>query len=307
MVTEARLRCYVSDESMFQYYFGDFEIGRKYNSPLRKDPKPSFQITEKGGALLWFDFGLGKKVRPDGLGFVQELFDVSREEAVKIVWNDFVTLRVTLPKKKRSLNISLPYDLYQHALTQKELEYWQRHCIELPLLERFQVAGLEGLYRHGDLVWKSTDTEPAYVYNFSKDVFKVYRPLSEDRFRGQNNGLTIEGYDQLPRSGSRLFISSSLKDSIVLTSLGYNSCNPPGETNIKALFSKASEFNQRFDEVIVFFDNDKPGIAAAGRVAKETGWKSIVLPKNLAKDPSDVIKKFGNRFVLSETLRNLAP
>lgn len=306
-ITEARLRYYVSDESIYAYYFRDFEIGRKYHSPFRRDPKPSFMIREDGGRLWWIDFGLSRTARPDAIGFVSELYGIDRRQAVERIWGDFMERGATVAKRKRSLNIALPYDVAMGDLEDFELRFWESHCIEKPLLDRFSVKGLRGLYRHGSLMWTSTSTEPAYVYIFAKDVYKVYRPLSEDRFRGQGNGSVLEGYKQLPATGRHLFVTSSMKDTLVLTSLGYCAVAPSSENSMNALLGKARELNSRFSDIHILFDNDPPGIRAARRLGHLTSWKTVFLPKDLAKDPADVVKKYGNRFVLSELLRTFVP
>lgn len=306
MISEARLKCYVSDESIYLYYFGEFEIGRKYNSPLRRDPRPSFIIQQHQGSLLWTDFGLGKTVRPDAIGFVQVLKDMTRDEAVRTIWEDFMHKGVRVRRQPLSMNIGLPYELTSRDMQEFELDYWLRHCIEEPLLDRFNVKAVDALYRHGSKVLTSTKREPSYVYLFDKDIYKIYRPLSEDRFRGQGNGDIVEGYAQLPKSGRSLIISSSMKDTLVLTSLGYNACNPPGETNLRAVLARARELNARFNNIQILFDNDGPGIRSAYRLSGLTGWRPIFLPKEVAKDPADVVKKYGNRFVLSHILRRFA-
>jgi len=305
-MNEMRLRFFVSDEEVYQHYFGDFELGKKYNSPLRRDPKPSFLIQMHEGCMLWKDFGLSQKTRPDAIGFVQELFQEERKQAVKRIWDDFMRNGVSVKSVKRSLNIGLPYDLVTHELTSSELRYWAMHCIEKPLLDRYGIKGLTELQRHGGVVWKSTPEEPAYVYPFVKDTFKIYRPLSQDRFRGQNNGMTIEGYAQLPATGTSLIVTSSMKDVLVLTSLGYNAIAPPGESNIRSVLEKARELNARFHRIYILFDNDGPGISAANRLHRHTNWPRIFLPKEVAKDPADVIKKYGNRFVLSRIMAKFA-
>lgn len=308
MITETRLKFYVSEESIFRYYFGEFEIGKKYNSPLRRDPRPSFMINVHEGRLYWKDFGLTSDVSADAIGFVAELNNETRKAAVRRIWHDFMHNKPNLTKKAdKSLNIGLPYDLVTHDLTSFELRYWEQHCIEQPLLDRFNIKGVESLSRHGKLMWRSTAFEPAYAYMFDRDTFKIYRPKSEDKFRGQNNGSVIEGYAQLPATGDCLIITSSMKDTLVLTSLGYAAAAPSGETNIRALFERAREFNARFSNVVILFDNDSPGIRAATRVSHATNWRKIFLPRELAKDPADVVKKFGNRFVLSQILARFVP
>lgn len=305
MRTERRLRCYVEDEEIYLFYFGDFEIGQKYNSPFRRDPRPSFKIDDHEGFLFWKDFGLTSPTGADAIAFVQQLHGLTRQGAVDLIWHDFIEGLPSLPKRQRKLNIALPLDVYPRELESFELAYWHEHCIELGLLCRFGIRGVGSVYQHGKLLWASTPEEPIFYYDF-EGPYKLYRPKSEQRFRGSGNGDVIEGYKQLPATGRNLVITSSMKDTLVLTSLGYNACNPSSETNLRALKGKARELNERFSVIHILFDNDKPGIKSAQTLAKLTGWKPIYIPNNVAKDPADVVKKYGNRFVLSNILRSFA-
>lgn len=302
MITEQRLRFYVSDETIFHYYFGDFEIGTKYSSPLRRDPKPSFVISEYEGRLFWKDFGIEDIERHDAIGFVQQKFKISRKEAVLQIWNDFLAGGASVPTRKRSLNIGLPYDMYHRDLEPEELKYWKKHCIDEHVLRFFSVRGLDGLYRHGKELWTSTRDDPAYVYLFGPHSYKIYRPLSVDRFRSQGVSDVLEGYAQLPMWGRKLIITSSFKDAIVLSTLGYPACAPSSESASKALLAKARELGSRFQDIYILYDNDAPGIRAALSIAKATGWRPVFIPREYGKDPAEVVLKSSNRFLLNKIL-----
>ncbi len=306
MRTERRLRNYVEDEEIYLLYFGEFELGTKYHSPFRRDPRPSFKIDDHKGLLYWKDFGLTSPAGSDALAFVQQLYGVDRQGAVNIVWRDFLEDSPTLPKRKRTLNISLPMDVRCRELRDFELSYWQEHCVERELLGKFNIKGVASIHKHGNLLWESTPAEPMFYYDFG-GPYKIYRPKSENRFLGSGNGDIIEGYAQLPNTGRSLIVTSSMKDAIVLTSLGYSACSPASETNLRAVKARAREFNERFSAIYVLFDNDAPGRKAAKALTNITGWTAIFIPKEVAKDPADVVKKFGNRFALSNFLRKFVP
>jgi len=53
-VTEERIKFYLKDEQIYQYYFGDIELGKKYHSPIReKDPNPSLVFMVYDGKVFF--------------------------------------------------------------------------------------------------------------------------------------------------------------------------------------------------------------------------------------------------------------
>ena len=50
---------------------------------------------------------------------------------------------------------------------------------------------------------------------------------------------------------------------------------------------------KRFDNIIVYYNNDLPGIKAAKLMNEEHGISYIVNPTGTGKDPSDLVKKYG--------------
>lgn len=309
-----RLKYYLSDSQIYEFYFGDFEIGKKYESPFphRDDPNPSFifKMHDDGG-ITWNDFGLSGTLRKDAVGFVMEYYGLSKPKAINKIWSDMVLDKsVKVPaRKKIKRPINLPYQVKGQPMNEVELGYWKDFLIDPRLLQFYNVSSLRYMRRLDRVVWKTSENNPAFLYEFSKPgAFKAYRPLNPDKgnkWRGQNNGDIVEGYDQLPRNADHLIIQSSLKDTMCFRSMGYLSCNPTSETSFKTLITKVREFNNRFDVVYVLFDNDDPGRLACQELCYKTGWIPIFLPGNWEKDPSDHIKITKTHYHLKHFLQPL--
>ena len=231
---EERLKIFVDDSQIYAFYIGDFTLTHKYNSPLRDDPRPSFQIKRsKKGNLYWRDYGLEKQEGFDAIAFVMHLYGLSREKAVKKIWKDMILSKEPIPQITLGANVSrIPYNFYYGELRDWELEYWRNLGIGKKLLDLYNVKSLTALYRTDKVIWKSEKTNPAYIYLYEqiKDAFKAYRPLDPrgDKFRGQNNGGILEGYEQLPKNGKKLLITKSTKDILVLRRAGVISTSPTG-------------------------------------------------------------------------------
>lgn len=93
---------------------------------------------------------------------------------------------------------------------------------------------------------------------------------------------------------------------MVLRSAGFISIAPQSENSYKSLLPKVAEINQRFNNVYILFDNDKPGIRAAHMLSKKVGfkWEPIFMPRLWGKDPADFVKKVGNHLRIKEFFSN---
>lgn len=309
MISEFRLKLYVTDHAIYTHYLGDFAYNTRMSSPFRKDANPSFVVYYKNGKIFWKDFGYMSDTPKDAIGLISEIYSTNRDQAINIIWKDIVLAKNTIIKnihterKKYSKNF---YNIKIHDIKDFELKYWvDNFTVGIDYLRFFGVFGLESLYRKNDFIWESSPLNPAYVYTYKdKNIFKIYRPkdTTKDKFRGQNNGLILEGWEQLPKNADELIIQSSFKDTIVCRRAGYLGCNPTGEASLLTLLNKVHEINQRFKKVFVLFDNDKPGRHNSNLLCSKTGWTPLFMRS--FKDPSDSVQYLGNYFDLYNSIGN---
>lgn len=310
-LAEERLKFYVSDDQIYSYYFGDIVIGKKYVSPLRnRDPNPSLVFRYVQDKLYWKDFGLTSSALNDAINYVAALLSftdggtVTRSEAVDTIFNELVK-GGKAPKRKRKVHdpLILPYEVTYDNFNEEECLYWLKMGLYEKDTDLFNIKGVRGLYRNCKFIRKSMPGDPMFVYlTEERDTFKIYRPYAVDKttkFRGQQNGHILEGYNALPRTGTQFILNSSLKDTAVIRKAGFFGANPTSENSFIALFNKAREINERFTHKLIFFDNDRPGIIAAAKLKQILGWDTCYLPQGYPKDPSDLVMETGNYFYLN--------
>lgn len=323
IISEKLIKNYVSNNQIYDHYFGDdWELHMKYNSPLRKDPIPSFAFKDVGEVgepfIIWTDFGR-KSDRKDAIGFVMALYRIPKEQALNKIWKEMILdekcklSNVDRVRVYKKMDYTPVFKSFSHT---SELRYWDDLHIGKPLLDFFNVRVCKQLRRVDSIIWEYQDDDPMYVYlTKDKSTFKIYKPLdkNKDRFRGVNNGKILEGWDQLPQTGDHLFINSSFKDTMCMRRLGYLGCNPTSENSYRTLFSYAREINLRFKKVYVFLDNDLAGILAARFIKRNTNWEVTMIERGrifdpisgkMAKDQSDTIKYTGNYLYISDLLSN---
>jgi hypothetical protein len=292
---------HVTEYDIYAYYLGNFEIGKVYNSPFRKDNKPSFGVyLGNNGVLMYNDYLLGSG---NCISFTQRMENCSWFEAMCII--------------NKRYNIGFPYTAnkqssYKHKpvitnikITEKmekwidvkvkewelhDKHYWQQYEISSSTLEFYCVYPIQKLWINN--VQYKVDKH-AYAYYFEPRVFKIYQPFSDT-----NKWLTnikspeiYQGSYQLPRKGDLLFITSSLKDVMVLHEAGFKAIAPHTEhqTLSEALYMHYAE---RFNSIVIFYDNDEAGIYHANKIVDKYDLKSLILPESDTKDPSDFVEKY---------------
>jgi len=312
----------VSPYDIFYHYYGDFTIGRLTNSPFRVDETPSFGIyvSKQNGQLLYNDYRLGGG---SSISFVKYKYGCSYYQALKIINRDFnlnlimnekamgrveidhikakpiITNYKPEPKPHYSIKIK------NRNWLDRDRQYWfDKYEIQLNTLYKYNVYPLTRFWIGEQKFY----TEPlCYGYFFDKGIFKIYQPLktnSTGKWYSNINTQTVwQGYNQLPQKGEILFITSSLKDIMVLDELGYNAIAPHTE---KQHFTKEmyDELKNRFTRIIVYYDNDEAGVTHSTKITKEFSVEYINNPKDCPKDPSDVVDAY-DLSELNNLIKNL--
>ena len=255
ILTAEEKRCYSNA-------FSEIRLKKKYNSPFRDDPNPSFEfyINNKSKRLWWRDWGSGET------GNCYDFLDR---------WTGPMTKReVTLIEKEKKP----PPKITHGEIT--SLDFWKQFGIKKETLEKFkvqQVFDVNG-FTH----------QKSFIYFLNNGRYKVYSPGAKVRFWGTMRKTDIFGIDQLPEKGKLLVITKSLKDVMVLHEMGINAISYAAES-ITPSKEDLKELKERFETIVLLYDNDKPGIAHADRIAAIHGIRKIFMKS--AKDISDCVKE----------------
>lgn len=183
--------------------------------------------------------------------------------------------------------------------TNLDQAYWTGYKIGSKLLDYYNVSPLEFFTMEkteldGNVT--SITINKKYVYGyFRKDgsLYKIYMPKTPDKkfIKVENY---IQGTDQLiPGNGDTLFITSSLKDLMCFVKLGIPGAQGIAPDSENSIISAAAIgiLKSRFKRIVVLFDNDDPGVAAAQKYKERYGFDYVVL--DMEKDLSDSVKEHG--------------
>ena len=298
----------ISEEDIFRYYCPNFKaLGVKFCSDLRKDSRPSVSIALIGNNLLYKDFGY------DGhtfncFGYVMQKFNISFIEALKLIASDFsLKLTTSAPTVKTASLIDVEsYYPRKHSKIQiksrdwdkRDYYYWGvKYQISKKTLIKYNIHPITYFWVNST---RFKVKSIGYAFKFDKG-YKIYQPNEIDtKWFSNVGGDVIQGYDQLPANGGILIITSSLKDVLVLDTMGFLAVAPQSE---RVMSEKViSEFKDRFRNIVVLYDNDfdseiNPGQTAALKMCQKYNLDNIVLDeKYKSKDISDLVDNHGFEF-----------
>jgi hypothetical protein len=289
-----------TEYDIYSFYIGDqFKIGTVMHSPLRKDDHPSFGVFKSSirSNLMWKDQATGKS--GNVVMFVSELFNITYDEAIQKILTDNIkqtTEGISIAESYKKLKTTI--SVQKKNFTETDDNYWGQYFVTRDILKSHGVCPILTFWVNdaASNLFYSKD-QPLYAYQIFES-FQIYSPYAskKNKFRNSTNSYDIHGLEQLPEYGNLLIITKSKKDVMVLDRLGYNAIAPCGEnTPIPKVI--IDDLKQRFNRLLILYDNDKAGIQGAKKIAIEHNLEWQHLPIELydkfkIKDISDYIKNY---------------
>lgn len=316
---------YSDDIEIYSYYLGEdnVELGLGICSILsaeirgKKDNSPSFWLYEGTrygkDCIKWFDAGAqlsGDSIKlvelMEGLNF--RLAMKFYEEKIRGKTNTLNLARQSIKKPKSNYNLIL-----NNHFNEGELRYWkERYDITEKELITENIYSLHSLsWVEGFISDQSTNTDPAFVYRYSSEAWKIYAPLRknvkledmESSPRGVkrkwiSKGISSvkfpDGYHLLPKHKvDTIYICSSKKDAMVVKKLGYYALAQISESSIKRFLNNWGEIKERATYFEVLPDGDAAGQRTAQRLKEKLNInsKQLSYPEG-TKDLAEVVETY---------------
>lgn len=304
--TKEDLLSKLSEQSIYEYYLGNnIKQGKLYRCPFHEDRTPSmgFKIMDDNN-LIFNCFSCGSK--GNIINFVSKLYNLTYKETLNKIKEDMLvgnTIRSSPTTSSNFTKSSSKLYIVKQNFNIIDFNYWKQYYITLDLLNKYNISACKQVFlKRSDtieLIVEYKKDNPAYCYTID-GTYKIYRPLSptkSGKWYNTTGHYNIQGLAQLPSSGDLLFITSSMKDLLVLKVLGYDAIALGGEGNdipIKVL----DYLFACFKEIIIFYDNDEAGIKYAEKFSTKYNLRFIYIPSDFyttsnIKDISDYIKTYG--------------
>lgn len=278
-----------------------------------RDKVPSMCVyTDNRGNYRFKDFSSG--YGGDGLNLVMHLFNLeSRGKASFRIMEDYNTYisnntYVPIVYKPHSKYIVSDYEM-RHWNTLDQ-QYWKGFRLGSSILESHNVFPLSFytmIKEDEGRLLDQIDVKGNFIYGYFREdgtLYKIYTPKNKDN-KFIKVADYIQGYDQLKYDTKYLIITSSLKDLMCFKRLnigGTESIAPDSENSvIPENFMKP--LLEKYQKIIVLFDNDEAGIKSAARYKAKYGFENVNLA--LSKDLSDSVRDFGVDKVREELFKLL--
>ena len=313
-ITKKLILSRFSEEQLMEYYLHLPVKKGLFRSPLRRDKQPTCSFyRNKSGTLIFKDFATGQHLNV--FDVVQSIFRCDYFESLRIIANDFgIVQDNTLHKNPGKINLNpikikdkeiSKIQIEVQEFTDSELKWWGRYGISKDILKRFDVYSCKHVFLNDQLFAKSQQHCPIFGYYGKKyqglELWRCYFPKRTSfRFITNWPSKKIQGYDQLPKKGKLLVITKSMKDSMCLYSCGITACAPNSE-NLFIPDKVLEDLKNRFEHIVVLYDNDKPGLYNMAKIRKEHPELTYVfIPKKYgSKDISDFYKDHGRKETLN--------
>lgn len=313
-ITKELILSRFSEEQLMEYYLHIPVKKGLFRSPLRRDKQPTCSFyRNKSGTLIFKDFATGQHLNV--FDVVQSIFKCDYFESLRIIANDFGIVRDNaLHKNPGKINLNpikikdkeiSKIQIEVQEFTDSELKWWGKYGISKDILKRFDVYSCKHVFLNDQLFAESQQHCPIFGYYGKKyqglELWRCYFPKRTSfRFITNWPSKKIQGYDQLPKKGKLLVITKSMKDSMCLYSCGITACAPNSE-NLFIPDKVLEDLKNRFENIVVLYDNDRPGLYNMAKIRKEHPELTYVfIPKRYgSKDISDFYKDHGRKETLN--------
>lgn len=313
-ITKELILSRFTEEQIMEYYLHIPVKKGLFRSPLRRDKHPTCSFyRNKSKMLIFKDFATGQHLNI--FEIVQSIFKCNYYEALRIIANDFNIIKdKNLHKNPGKIN-SNPIKIKDKEIskiqvevqefTENELKWWGKYGITPEILKIFNVYSCKHVFLNDQLFAKSQQHCPIFGYYGKRyqglELWRCYFP-KRTTFRFITNwpSKKIQGYEQLPKTGKLLLITKSMKDTMCLYSCGITACAPNSE-NLFISDVVLEDLKNRFEHIVVFYDNDRPGLSNMARIRKEhPELVYTFIPKKYgSKDISDFYKDHGRTETLN--------
>lgn len=302
-----------SQETYMEYYLGIPIRKGLFTSPLRVDNSPTCSFfRNKQGDLIFKDFS--GQFYGNFISVVMFKYNVTYYKALQIIANDFGFInRPKLTKNPKPIEESTYKFVDQgpskirveiQPFTDEELEWWGKYGITEDILKKFHVYSCKSVFLNGEYFTGSNRNQRIYGYYRGKDtddveLWRIYFPgRNSFKFLSNWKAIMLQGAKQLPKDGDLLVITKSMKDVMCLYSMGITAIAPNSE-NLFVTENQWERLQTRFKNIVLFYDNDLPGISNMNKIRKKYDIKCFWIPRKYeAKDISDFYVKYGRNKTL---------
>ncbi len=270
------------------YIEGFIEPYIPFCSEIREDNNPSCCIQYWRGGLIYKDFGTGESYNI--FSYVSTKYGLSKKETLEKIYKD-----ITEGKEKDNTTPSLKNRTKEYKEIRirsrrwnntVDKQYWGSYGLSTKILDHFNVIPCRFI-TIGDSIIRASRSNPIYAYKI-EDRFKILRPYSDIKWLSNATKHHVQGMEQLTSSEEDLYITTSLKDVMVLYTIGKASIAPQSETSLIPKYI-IDHLKERFRNIYTIPDKDSTGENFSNMYIENYGIYPIHIRTD-HKDPGEIVK-----------------
>lgn len=290
----------INQSDIWSYYTGLIpETSGLYKNPARYDPNPGCRFFEQSGYWWLCDFARGKKVY-NCFTILKEMYNLSYPSVLDLIYEDFLgkgkkieykTDFIYVPKE---VKVERKIECKVQPFTKQDIEYLKSFYITSEIVKKHNVFSIAIYWIDDRLKYTYRNSDPCLGY-FEQGKWKLYHYLRDNyRFISNINSSMLQGLEQLSYKSNILFLTKSKKDVMVYERLSHEAVAPHSEA-LSKWKSEIPFLKEKYEFIILNFDNDEPGKEAVKKVQEEFPFMiPLFIPEESGeKDISDYIKKYG--------------
>lgn len=313
-ITKDYLLKYNTEEAYMEYYLGVKVSKKLICNPLRKDKNPTASFFRNSkGELIFHDFN--GSFYGNFISVVMTKYACKYHQALDIIAKDFGLLKgqnnyhSVIQSSTSFVKTNEPADIRVEIkdFSEDELKWWGKQGVSLELLNKYKVYSCRTVFLNGNI--QTIKTKDNFIFGYyggtmqGKELWRIYYPKRKEyRFLTNWPSKKVQGYSQLPKKGTLLVITKSMKDTMCLRGLGVTACAPNSETQWLSE-NMLNDLKERFTYIVTFYDNDRPGMFNMAKIRRNhPELLYFFIPhKFKVKDISDFYKKYGRQNTLKFT------
>jgi hypothetical protein len=281
-----------------EHIMGNGRKGKHLSSPLSNDSNPSFQLRQgRNGDVLYTCFSTGAKGDAyDLYGRVKGIDAKTQFPDVLSAINEEFNLGLNGMAKQSAAGKDWGATYYEQITP--DLEAWcRRFRIDPATMSRFGVKQLKEAWYMNDGQKRrfQLEQQSKFALNVAQRGLKIYQPSIEGRqekavYRTSSWGdADIFGLAQLPtKKVEVLLILEGEKDVLCAASHGFHAvCFQ--SANVQPTKAQMRKLRERACEIVICYDNDHAGQAAATRISEAYDVPTCKIPKEEYNDVSDYL------------------
>lgn len=255
--------------------------------PFHREKTPSFKWDPK--RLQWKCFGCGETM--DIYRYLQEFRHMSFLEAAKEVAS-LMGGEVKLTVQRQPIEYKKP-NIKTEELSHGAIQYMEKRKISAQTLKDWRVK---------QRIWNDKE---CYVFQYFDEnnelQFVSYRETRKDGFKGgceKDTKPILWGIWHIDIT-KPVVITEGQPDAMAVWEAGYkNVCSVPGGSNNMAWIDDCWDWLQKLQEIIIWADNDAPGLKMANELQVRLGKYRTKIITHRRKDANEVLYFEGKEEVL---------